>query len=122
MDAISRAACGLKRSLEVVWEGVTEGRGDGAPDRARTCSLQLRRLTLYPITPRAHGRRVIAHRRCPTRAAGLPRRAAGGPGAGRARKRASLRAGHHGRPLLTLTTASAILAPACSRLRVFGLG
>ncbi|HEX5631929.1 MAG TPA: hypothetical protein VFX50_01835, partial [Gemmatimonadales bacterium] len=66
MDAISRAALGLNRSLELGWEGFTRFREphrsrrgpedgsphdqvgqDGAPDRGRTCNLQLRRLTLY---------------------------------------------------------------------------
>src|SRR5689334_1877968 len=62
MDAISRDALGLKRPLDVGWEGFT-GSGDGAPDRGRTCNLQLRRLTLYPIELRALQRRVLISRR-----------------------------------------------------------
>src|SRR6185295_14848175 len=69
MDAISRDALGLKRPSEVGWEGFTRFREPaswglgGAPDRGRTCNLQLRRLTLYPIELRAlQRRRVIAQR------------------------------------------------------------
>src|SRR5690242_3088715 len=91
MDAISRDALGLKRSLEVGWEvgweGVTRFRGperaapgrpeSGAPDRGRTCNLQLRRLTLYPIELRALQRRGFIPRHpasvtCRLRCCGRP--------------------------------------------------
>src|SRR5438094_1323952 len=80
MDAISRVAFGLKRSLGSGWGLFTLLRRlgpsakSGAPDRGRTCNLQLRRLTLYPVELRAHERRrVIAQRLGGVTARLLPR-------------------------------------------------